>query len=353
MSSVNKAAAGGRANWIDWLRGMSVLMVVLLHAHQFAFLAYPEVGAGLPTTQGAFARLVHALNVAVAPLRMELMFLLSGMFVASGLRKGLRTYLRGKAERLLYPFILWSVLIFVLREAGSVLAKGEPIAWRGMMDIALGNTALTWFLYDLTLYFVAAPLLERLSPLLVGACALVISQLLLEVPGRSSDFFYYFIFFHVGSRYTDFLGALASHAGRAWLLVSSLACCALVGCAFRFHYSSTWHGYLPLVLLSMPLLFRLATQACLHRKSSDLICFVGRNSIVFYLVHFPLYVVLGYLLRRLGQDGDLMFLMLLMIGVCVPWTIAWLRQRPQMAWLEVLFTAQAWPTLRRPRQVSA
>ncbi|WP_258077214.1 acyltransferase family protein, partial [Xanthomonas arboricola] len=152
----------GRDDWVDWLRGASVLMVIVLHAYGFAFDAYPELRGGAAEESSALMLSIERLNRSLAPLRMQLMFLLSGLFVARGLDKGIAPYLGGKLRHVLYPYLLWSVLIFALREAGSVLAKAEPIAWLDLGKIAVGNVALTWFLFYLFVFLVLMPLLRRL-----------------------------------------------------------------------------------------------------------------------------------------------------------------------------------------------
>lgn len=74
----------GRDDWVDWLRGASVLMVIVLHAYGFAFDAYPELRGGAAEESSALMLSIERLNRSLASLRMQLMFLLSGLFVARG-----------------------------------------------------------------------------------------------------------------------------------------------------------------------------------------------------------------------------------------------------------------------------
>lgn len=116
----------GRDDWVDWLRGASVLMVIVLHAYGFAFDAYPELRSGATEQASALMLSIEHLNRSLAPLRMQLMFLLSGLFVARGLDKGIAPYLGGKLRHVLYPYLLWSVLIFALREANRCWPRPNP-----------------------------------------------------------------------------------------------------------------------------------------------------------------------------------------------------------------------------------
>ena len=88
---------------MDVLRGTSILLVVFNHAILFA--------SALPTGSPEVA---WALNQVFAPIRMPLMVFLSGLLVAPSLARGWRQYLRGKARRVLYPYLVWSAIALVL-----------------------------------------------------------------------------------------------------------------------------------------------------------------------------------------------------------------------------------------------
>lgn len=92
-----------RQTWIDVVRGLAVILVVLVHAMQRAELF----------TGHEFTRL-ETLTIIVTPLRLPAMFLLSGLFVTRSLAKGPAAYVTGKLRRIAWPYLLWSVLLIAL-----------------------------------------------------------------------------------------------------------------------------------------------------------------------------------------------------------------------------------------------
>ncbi|AKU51796.1 acyltransferase [Xanthomonas arboricola] len=338
----------GRDDWVDWLRGASVLMVIVLHAYGFAFDAYPELRGGAAEESSALMLSIERLNRSLAPLRMQLMFLLSGLFVARGLDKGIAPYLGGKLRHVLYPYLLWSVLIFALREAGSVLAKAEPIAWLDLGKIAVGNVALTWFLFYLFVFLVLMPLLRRLPAPLVLAATVLGSVCLGPLLRQGADPFYYFAFFYIGTLLAGRVPALLRQAPRWIWPLSCLSLCAIVLIANLTALHGIWIGYLPLVLIALPLLITAAMWAN-RQPAAQAIRYVGRNSVVFYLSHFPPFIVLAYLLPRWIDEGTVLFFALLSVGVLGPAVLCLLRAPGRLPALNLLFSAPL--PVRRPRSL--
>ena len=76
-----------RLLWMDRLRGVAIVAVIVLHAE---LSARGASGQELP--------LVHTLNGALAPYRMPMLVALSGMLLTPALGKPWRTYLSGKVR---------------------------------------------------------------------------------------------------------------------------------------------------------------------------------------------------------------------------------------------------------------
>ncbi len=74
-----------RITWVNNLRGMSVLAVILL---------YSTIAVRVDV--GHFTGLTDTLNQLLAPVRLGLMFFISSLFVDTGLKKGFGPFINIK-----------------------------------------------------------------------------------------------------------------------------------------------------------------------------------------------------------------------------------------------------------------
>ena len=81
------AASGGRIQWMDVLRGIAVLLVVVLH------------GADIPYLNGNGVEEWAQVNRYLEPFRMPLLMFLSGILLPRSLAKPLRLYAWGRVRR--------------------------------------------------------------------------------------------------------------------------------------------------------------------------------------------------------------------------------------------------------------
>jgi surface polysaccharide O-acyltransferase-like enzyme len=344
-----------RQSWIDILRGTSILLVML--SHSYGFTAFDK-----NLNQNALIDVVSAVNTSVEAFRMEIMFLLSGFLVKKGLKKGKRQYLTGKLHNIVYPFLVWSTIIFLLKQAGAVTFKGEPIEWEYLLRFLIGSTDLTWFLHELLLFYLITPLLSRVNVLSVIFASCAISSLIPRdihdnLPGFNNtfinDLFYYYTYFFLGNYITRSNLSLSAMKDTKVQLISLAAISIILATSHFTDIAKTWPGYLPLVLASLPILF-LASIAASRSPFSSPLKYLGENSIVFYLVHYPTQMVLTYLLGKVISDKTLLFLLLLLFGLLVPTIVSIGRTKDSFRFLNIFFSSQKHflPAIRKSAQAS-
>lgn len=322
-----------RETWIDLIRGASIVLVIMFHALEFALKGVSPVAEHSWVIDAGYW-----INEAAGPFRLELMFLLSGLFVQRGLQKGRSRYLQGKLGNILYPFIVWSLISFALRLTGALVAKDEALDWTLVDRLAMGSSAATWFLYYLFVFYLITPLLRRARPVAVIAVCLALAIALPRGGAISPNFFYFFIYFFIGDQLVQRDIDLTRYTSRPALLLAAAALTGTVAIACLTDIHKTWPGYLPLVLASLPGLVWLACRAG-GAWPTRALHFIGRQSIVFYVVHFHLFIALVFLLRPLIPRTDLLFLALLGSGLLVPWAMSLARYRHPTRAVERLFTA--------------
>jgi len=162
--SAGAEVRSGHAEWLDAVRGVAVLLVVLYHAT----IALAVLDLEPP-------RWLDAVVDGLAPLRVPVLVLLSGLLLPRSLRKPAGTHLWGKLRLIGWPWLVWTAV------TASVLALGSRVAGDGRFDLdravssALDPRAHTWYLAHLLLFYGVALLLpERVRsalvvPLLLGA----------------------------------------------------------------------------------------------------------------------------------------------------------------------------------------
>lgn len=137
--------AGDRDGAIDALRGAAILLVVAFHAH------------GALAARGLDTSLVQPVAWLLADVRLPLLSAVSGWVyagrpVAAG---SVGPLLRGKARRLLLPFLSWTLLMGLGEAAAGALSPGELTR-----RLAHGGWHL-WYLPALMWLMLATLLLER------------------------------------------------------------------------------------------------------------------------------------------------------------------------------------------------
>jgi fucose 4-O-acetylase-like acetyltransferase len=91
--------------WVDYLRGVVIILVVYHHA----FLGLLKSGISVPTS------IVDA-NMAAYSFRMPLFFIFSGIFTGLSLsNKSANSVVKSKFRLLLYPYIIWAAIQITLQ----------------------------------------------------------------------------------------------------------------------------------------------------------------------------------------------------------------------------------------------
>lgn len=300
-----------RMQWMDFLRGAAVLLVVLVHSSQHH------------ETAPAIVQLVNEL---VAPFRMPALLFASGVLLPRSLRKKTSEYVWGKVRGLAWPWFLWGLVM--LRVVG--ISNIDSHAWW-----FIGGTH-TWFLSALFLLYLAGIAARRVPPWMLAAASLVLSQLLEQVPSSpgvdyAARVAWHGTFFFAGAvlsgritstKFPRWVLPIAAAAGITWALYNR----AVPGAEGIFVLGAigVLAGIVAICLIAQ-LLPRVAPVR--------LVEWYGRNSIVVYLIDWPVHGVLTYVPLHLEGWVGILVPMAISLGVSTtaillrPWT-SWLYQWP-------------------------
>lgn len=313
-TGVSKPVPGaGRVAWMDAVRGTAIILLLLYHCTAIPL----TLGVPMPTALRWFSTFFM-------PYRMPSLMVLSGMLLARSLRKPLPQYFAGKVAGIVWPYLVWVVIAkFVWLDAA-----GEPWwEWR-----AWYATSYLWFLFFLGCYYLIAPALRLLPVWLPVGAAWVLAVLLVQgsVEQRLAYFAMFFFAGHAiagGPRLIERL--TPRYRLRLYGLLAVVFGAASVIWTMQLVFNP-WFAPLNMagILLAIGW-FRRATGTGPVLRA---VRFVGRTSLVYYLVNSPLIVAITMPLVDVLDPWSLAGLNLLAVGV-VGTVLALVRQRPPWRWL--------------------
>lgn len=287
------APGAERAEWLDVARGITIMLVVLVHAD------------GMLEAVGERSMAVHLGVLALFPLRMPLFFLVSGILAASMLARPARRVLTDRTGNFMWLWAVWTALGYGII-GGLIFPALGLYGPHGFFDPRLNpiahlisSNSWAWFLYALALFFTTALLIRRLP-----AVAQIAIAIALALPGMFElgsaigvgviDRFYFFPYF--------LAGALASQAVRregpklaSWPVLALLlgAWVAATVIAHKIDLLETIPGRFVLSFVAVPSALCFSVLVAKYRLSTPLKV-VGTSTLIIYLLH-------PYLLRVLAE----------------------------------------------------
>ncbi len=266
-----------RIDWVDYAKGICIILVVMMHSTLGV-----EKAMGETSHVGQFIEWAR-------PFRMPDFFLLSGLFLGRRIAAPWRSYLDTKVVHFAYFYILWMTIQFALKGYGIYQAQGASGLAR---DYALGFIepfGTLWFIYLLAVFFVVTKLLHRAPALLVFVVAALLEALPIETGWILIDeFAARFVYFFAGHWLASQIFQYADHVRRMPLLITlpALAAWVLVNGMLVFGGAS----HLPLISLLLGLAGAgavIAIGVLLSRSNfASVFRYLGANSIVVYLAFF-------------------------------------------------------------------
>lgn len=254
---------------MDFLRGAAIFLVVLWHLEVVA----TQNGVNVP-------EVLHIMNAAFRPFRMPTLMFISGMLLQRSLRKPLRIYYFGKVRTLVWPYVIWATVF---------LAVARP---HTMLDIRQWLPAgHLWFLYFITIYYLLAPLLKRVPSWIVAILAFSGSAIMPQasIPDMGLYFAGFFFLGHFASEHPSVVERVTS---RSWLWLYTVAASVMLTASIVDSSRLVFRAELAPFALAGVLVLLNAAKLADGLSWTRPVRFIGRNSIVYYVAHYPIYLLL-------------------------------------------------------------
>jgi uncharacterized membrane protein YcfT len=328
------SAAGGRVDWVDYAKGICIVMVVMMHS---------VLGVELASGQTGF---MHVLVAFAKPFRMPDFFLISGLFLALVIGRDWRVYLDRKVVHFAYFYVLWVTIQFGFKAPS--LAAGTTWSHVGFLYLEsfIEPFGTLWFIYLLPVFFVVTKLTRKIPAPAIWAVAAALEAAHVVTGWTVIDeFCARFVYFYSGYLFADAVFALSDRArARPSLALAGLALWAIVNGGLVALGYSEW----PVVSLMLGLAGACAivTLGTLLARMQwlNFLRFCGEHSIVIYLAFFLPMAATRTLLLHAGPIHDIGSISLIVtivgvVGALALWRIAlkvgadFLFERPPAFWI--------------------
>jgi uncharacterized membrane protein YcfT len=327
-------SAGDRVDWVDYAKGICIIMVVMMHS---------VLGVELAAGQTGF---MHLVVMFAKPFRMPDFFLISGLFISVVIDRDWRVYLDRKVVHFAYFYLLWVTIQFGFKAPSFAAESSWAHVGLLYLESFIEPFGTLWFIYLLPIFFVVIKATRRMPPPLIWGLAALLEMAHVATGWTAIDeFAARFVYIYSGYIFANYVFALSDRArARPDLALAGLALWALVNGGLVALGISEW----PLISIALGLAGACAivTLGTLLARAQWLtfLRFCGEHSIVIYLAFFlPMAATRTVLLRTGGitDIGTISLVVTVMgvVGALAIWRIAlaagatFLFERPAAFWI--------------------
>ena len=290
-----KASAAARVDWVDYAKGICIVMVVMMHSVLGVELAAGETG------------FMHVLVAFAKPFRMPDFFLISGLFLPLVIDRDWRTYLDRKVVHFAYFYVVWVTIQFGFKAPAFAAESG----WRDVgllyLESFIEPFGTLWFIYLLPVFFVVTKLTRRIPAPAIWLVAAALETARIATGWTAIDeFCARFVYFYSGYLFAPYVFALSdrarSHPARA---LAALAGWALIDAGLVASGASEWK--IVSLMLGFAGACAIITIGTLLARARwcNFLRFCGEHSIVIYLAFFLPMAATRTLLLHTGIISDI------------------------------------------------
>ncbi|WP_196258766.1 acyltransferase family protein [Pelagibacterium limicola] len=336
-----------RHEWVDVAKGISIILVVMMHA---------TFGVGEATGEVGF---MHYALAFASPFRMPEFFMISGLFLGLVISRPWMHYADRRIVHYLYFYALWAVILILFKH---LIVDRDPGGTLSLLASAIYEPySILWFIYALGVFSLIAKLLYLVKAphIAVFIAAAVLSIAPFETPVPIINYTaHYFVYFYAGYAFAPYIFQFAkgvrTNAAFAWvaLFAWALANGALVffpGHAVAYGHIVTGIAHIPGATFALALAGAMAICALAvlvaNLKAFAWLRWIGAHSIVIYLSFvIPMGIFRTLLLAVMPDlDAGLASLATLVVAILSPIVLYWVIGK--VGFGKFLFERPSWACL--------
>ncbi|SNY90167.1 Uncharacterized membrane protein YcfT [Cohaesibacter sp. ES.047] len=192
-----------RIEWIDLAKGLTILLVVIMHSTGGVELHFDSEGW------------MHHVLAFATPFRMPVFFAVAGLFAANAISKDWRTFLDSKFVHFAYFYVIWMTIQFIFKTPFFIQTLGSEGTLSYYIASFVQPFGLLWFIYLLPIYFLVLRVTKPVPMLAQFVIAIACKAYLTHTGINVVDFFSkYYVFFLAGHFGRDLWFSLAGAADR-------------------------------------------------------------------------------------------------------------------------------------------
>ena len=332
--TANGTSATARVDWVDYAKGICIVMVVMMHS---------VLGVEQAAGQTGF---MHVLVAFAKPFRMPDFFLISGLFLKLVIDRDWRTYLDRKVVHFAYFYVLWVTIQFGFKAPVFAADQGWGHVGFLYLESFIEPFGTLWFIYLLPIFFVVIKLSRGAPPILIWLLAALLESAHVATGWTVIDeFCARFVYIYSGYLFAPWVFALSERArAHVALALVALFLWALVnGSLVTLGMSELPIFSLSLGLCGAGAIITIGTLLA-RMRWLNVLRFCGERSIVIYLAFFLPMAATRTLLLKTGLIHDIGLISLLVTfagvaGAVLIWRAAlalhanFLFERPDAFWI--------------------
>ncbi len=324
-----------RVAWVDYAKGICIVLVVAMHST-----------LGVEKAAGTVSFL-HGFIDWARPFRMPDFFMISGLFLASRINRPWRGYLDTKVIHFAYFYVLWMSIQFLTKSGGIYQSSGAASLAQDYLMGFIEPYGTLWFIYMLAVFFLLTKALKPVPPWVVCGIAAGLEMSHIQTGYTLIDEF--------GARYVYFFAGywMAAHVFKLAASVNRLAAfqifsALLAWAAFNLVFVVAGVSQLPGISLGLGFIGAMAvvSSGVLLSKFriTQAVRYCGENSIVIYLAFFLFMAGTRSLALRYFPGVNIAAIAALTTfsGIIGPLLLFWATRKTRAAFL---FKRPAWARL--------